>query len=147
MRNEVKKGDLILVHHSSSNPPGVVGIATSNQDGHPDPTAFDPKDAHFGPGSDPETPRWIQVEHRFKPKFRRLVPRPELRKVFTSSPMPHCCRKDRSCSYRRSPGTNFKPWWPSQKPDTALKPRLWKSYNLQRVFFWKSPHDWSTSWN
>ena len=69
MRNEVKKGDLILVHHSNSNPPGVVGIATSNQDGHPDPTAFDPKDAHFEPGSDPETPRWIQVEHRFKPKF------------------------------------------------------------------------------
>ena len=65
----MKKGDLVVLHHSNSNPPGVVCIATVNREGHQDPTAFDPKDAHFDPGSDPEKPHWIQVEIRFKRKF------------------------------------------------------------------------------
>ena len=79
MRDEMKKGDEVLVYHSNADPPGVVGLAVVSREGHPDPTALDPKDPHFDPKSDPENPRWIQVELRFKRKFRRQVPLSELR--------------------------------------------------------------------
>lgn len=52
------------------------------------PTAFDPRDSHFDPKSDPEKPRWIQVELRSKRKFRRLVPLAELEEVAGLSAMP-----------------------------------------------------------
>lgn len=88
MRDDMKKGDLVLVYHSNVDPPGVVGIATVSREGHPDPTAFDSRDVHFDPKSDPDDPRWIQVELRFKRKFKRLIPLSELRETPTLSDMP-----------------------------------------------------------
>ena len=79
MRDEMKKGDPVLVYHSNADPPGIVGLATVSREGHPDPTAINPDDPHFDPKSDPDAPRWIQVELRFKRKFRRLLPLAELR--------------------------------------------------------------------
>ena len=64
IRDDMNKGE----------PPGVVGVATVTGDGYPDPTAFDLKDSHFDPKSDPENPRWIQVELRLKRKRSRLTP-------------------------------------------------------------------------
>ena len=88
MRDDMKKGDLVLVYHSNADPPGVVGIATVSREGYPDPTALDPKDSHFDPKSDPENPRWIQVELRFKRKFKRLIPLSELKEAPRLSGMP-----------------------------------------------------------
>ena len=88
MRDDMKKGDQVLVHHSNAGPPGVIGVATVSREGHPDPTAFDPRESHFDPKSDPEKPRWIQVELRFKRKFRRLIPLAELEEVAGLSAMP-----------------------------------------------------------
>ena len=79
MRDEMQKGDEVLVYHSNADPPAIVGLATVSREGHPDPTALDPKDPHFDPRSDPKKPRWIQVELRFKRKFRRPIALAELR--------------------------------------------------------------------
>ncbi len=79
MRDEMKKGDPVLIYHSNAEPPGIVGLATVSREGHPDPTALDPADPHFDPKSDPDDPRWMQVELRFKRKFRRMLPLAELR--------------------------------------------------------------------
>jgi predicted RNA-binding protein with PUA-like domain len=79
MRDEMKKGDPVLIYHSNAEPPGIVGLATVSREGHPDPTALDPTDPHFDPKSDPGQPRWIQVELRFKRRFRRPLPLAELR--------------------------------------------------------------------
>ncbi len=79
MRDEMKKGDPVLIYHSNAEPPGIVGLATVSREGHPDPTALDPDDPHFDPKSDPANPRWIQVELRFKRKFGRLLPLADLR--------------------------------------------------------------------
>jgi predicted RNA-binding protein with PUA-like domain len=58
----MKKGDQVLDHHSNAEPPGMIGVATVSREGHLDPTAFDPRDSHFDPKSDPGKPRWIRAE-------------------------------------------------------------------------------------
>ena len=43
MRDEMRKGDVVLIYHSSTKPPGVVGIATVDKESYPDKSAFDKK--------------------------------------------------------------------------------------------------------
>ncbi len=64
LRDDVKPGDGVLIYHSSTSEPAIVGVAEVTRGGHPDPTAFDPKDAHFDPKSDPAAPTWYQVTIR-----------------------------------------------------------------------------------
>jgi predicted RNA-binding protein with PUA-like domain len=61
LRDQVKVGDGVLFYHSSADPPCIAGIAEVIQAGHPDPTAFDPKDSHYDPKSDRADPTWYQV--------------------------------------------------------------------------------------
>jgi predicted RNA-binding protein with PUA-like domain len=88
MRDDMRKGDLVLIYHSNADPPGIAGLATISREGHPDPTAFDPDDPHFDPKSDPTAPRWMQVEVRFKRQFPRLIPLAELRDDAALTGMP-----------------------------------------------------------
>jgi len=64
LRDEVKRGDLVLFYHSNGNPPSIVGIAEVVEEAHPDPTAFDPAREHFDPRSKPDAPTWFQVSIR-----------------------------------------------------------------------------------
>lgn len=61
LRDTIAVGDGVLIYHSSSDPPAIVGVAQVTRAGHPDPTAFDPKDSHYDPKSDPAAPTWFQV--------------------------------------------------------------------------------------
>jgi predicted RNA-binding protein with PUA-like domain len=45
----------------------------------PDRTALDPEDDHFDPKSTPANPIWYGARVKFKQKFSRAVPLPELR--------------------------------------------------------------------
>jgi predicted RNA-binding protein with PUA-like domain len=64
LRDQVNVGDGVLFYHSSADPPCVAGIAEVVVGAHPDPTAFDPKDEHYDPKSDPADPTWFQVSIR-----------------------------------------------------------------------------------
>lgn len=79
MRDEMKIGDKVLFYHSNAKPPGVAGTATICKEGYPDFTAWDPKDSHFDPKTDPENPRWIMVDIAFESTFPRLVSLQELK--------------------------------------------------------------------
>ena len=79
MRDDMKKGDLIFFYHSNCDVPGIVGIATVAREGYPDPTAFDPKDKHYDPKSDPENPRWFLVDVKYKRKLKRTIALSELK--------------------------------------------------------------------
>ena len=52
MRDEMKKGDLVLLYHSNAKPPGVVGICTISKEAYPDFTQFDSSDKHYDPKSE-----------------------------------------------------------------------------------------------
>jgi predicted RNA-binding protein with PUA-like domain len=64
LRDDVKRGDLVLFHHSNGKPPAIVGIAEVVKEAHPDETAFDPDEEHFDPKSQSDTPTWFQVSIR-----------------------------------------------------------------------------------
>ena len=61
LRDQIQVGDGVLFYHSSADPPCIAGIAEVVREGHPDPTAFDRKDQHYDPKSDPANPTWYQV--------------------------------------------------------------------------------------
>ena len=64
LRDSIQVGDGILFYHSSTDPTAIAGIAEVVKAGHPDPTAFDAKDHHYDPKSDPASPSWYQVSIR-----------------------------------------------------------------------------------
>lgn len=80
MRDDMRKGDLIFFYHSNCKTPGIVGIAeVASKAAYPDHTAFDPNDHHFDAKSDPENPRWMMVDVRYKRKTKRLISLTELK--------------------------------------------------------------------
>ena len=81
LRDELKKGDKVLIYHSSAEPPAVAGEAEVVREGYPDPTQFDPGDDHYDAGSSREEPRWFQVDVKAVRKLPREVPLSELRQA------------------------------------------------------------------
>jgi predicted RNA-binding protein with PUA-like domain len=82
LRDSVKKDDLAFFYHSSCAVPGIAGIVEVVRAGHPDPTAFDPKDPHFDPDSvryGAGEPRWFAVDVKLKRRFKRVITLDELR--------------------------------------------------------------------
>lgn len=73
MRDEMKKGDMVIFYHSNTEPPGAVGICEVVKEGYPDFTAFDPDDKHYDPKSKEDNPTWIMVDVKFVKKFKKPV--------------------------------------------------------------------------
>lgn len=66
---EMKVGDQVLFYHSNADPPAVAGIAEVVRTTYPDDSAFDKKDQHYDPKSDPARPVWEMVDIKFVKKF------------------------------------------------------------------------------
>ena len=77
---EMRVGDLVFFYHSSTEVPGVVGIAKVVREAYPDRTAFDPKDDHYDADSKPDQPRWYMVDVQLVRKFDHVIALDELRK-------------------------------------------------------------------
>ena len=73
MRDEMKKGDLAFFYHSNCEEPAIVGLMEIVREGYPDHTAFLSNEKYFDAKSDPDNPRWIMVDVRFKKKFKKSV--------------------------------------------------------------------------
>jgi len=73
IRDDVRKGDLILFYHSNAKPPGVVGIAKVVKEAYPDHTQFDPADGHHDPKSDPEDPTWLMFDLKAEKALKQVV--------------------------------------------------------------------------
>ena len=73
MRDDMKVGDQVFFYHSNCERPGIVGVAEVVREAYPDPTAFDPKDKHYDPKSDPKAPRWVMVDLRFVSAFAQTL--------------------------------------------------------------------------
>jgi predicted RNA-binding protein with PUA-like domain len=88
LRDAMKKGDGVLIYHSSADPPAVVGIAEVAREGYPDPTQFDPRDPHYDPESAQAEPRWYQVDVKGVRKLARPVSLQEIRETKALAKMP-----------------------------------------------------------
>ena len=69
MRDDMRVGDAVLFYHSSTTPPGVVGLARVASAPYPDASALDPANPAYDPGSQADAPRWIHVDVAFVEKF------------------------------------------------------------------------------
>lgn len=70
----MKVDDLVLFYHSSTEPPGVAGVARVCREAYPDPTQFDPGSDHYDPKSPADSPRWDMVDVELVEKLPRYVP-------------------------------------------------------------------------
>lgn len=88
LRDQMEEGDLVLIYHSSADPPAVAGLAEVVRAGYPDPTQFDAKDDHYDPESTPAAPRWYQVDVKAVRKLPRAVSLEEIRGTKALAKMP-----------------------------------------------------------
>jgi len=88
MRDQMKIGDQVFFYHSNCETPGIIGIAKVVREGYPDFTAFDPKDPHYDPKSDPDNPRWHMVDVKYVRKLKRTISLKELKEISALSEMP-----------------------------------------------------------
>lgn len=79
MRDDMKKGDLVLFYHSNAKPPHVAGVARVVREAYPDPSQFDPKSDYYDEGSKKDDPRWLLVDVGPVEKLARTVPLDELK--------------------------------------------------------------------
>jgi len=80
IRDDMKRQDQVFLYYSSTAVPGIVAVMEVVKEGYPDKTAFDRKDDHYDPQSDPAKPRWFVVDVRLKRRLARVITLEELRK-------------------------------------------------------------------
>lgn len=81
MRDDMKKGDVVLFYHSSCEEPGVVGVAEVTREAYPDSTALDRRSRYHDPRSTSENPIWVTVDITYKTPFRHTVTLQDIRKT------------------------------------------------------------------
>ena len=81
MRDIMQVGDGVLFYHSNIDPVGIAGMAEVVRSGYPDYTAWDPKDKHYDPKSNPAQPIWYMVDIQFVKACHRIITRQRLRDI------------------------------------------------------------------
>tara|TARA_Y100000590_G_scaffold441419_1_gene568083 strand:+ start:379 stop:837 length:459 start_codon:yes stop_codon:yes gene_type:complete len=79
MRDECKKGDLVLFYHSSCKEIGVAGVAAVSKESFPDSSQFNEDSPYFDKKSSKDKPRWFCCEVKFEKKFKKVVPLKEIK--------------------------------------------------------------------
>jgi predicted RNA-binding protein with PUA-like domain len=81
IRDEMKRGELVLFYHSSCQPPGVAGVAKIVRAAYPDVTALDRKSQYYDAKATADDPRWFTFDLQLEKKFDRLIPLEELKSL------------------------------------------------------------------
>ena len=79
LRDQIKPGDGVLFYHSNCKEPAIVGVAEVVREGYLDHTAFDPREKHFDPKSDPDKPIWFMVDVKYIRHLEHPLTRDDLR--------------------------------------------------------------------
>jgi predicted RNA-binding protein with PUA-like domain len=72
-------GDGVLFYHSSTEVPGLYGVAEVASEPYPDPTQFDPHSHYHDPKSRPADPRWTLVDVAYVRTLDRPIPLEEIK--------------------------------------------------------------------
>ncbi len=79
LRDDIQVGDRVFLYHSNAKPMAIVGTCEVIKAGYPDHTAFDQKDHHYDPKSDPENPTWFMVDVKLIQVFDPPVTREQIK--------------------------------------------------------------------
>jgi predicted RNA-binding protein with PUA-like domain len=71
----------VLLYHSSTDSPAIVGTAMIVREAYADPTAWDKNDHHYDPSSSPDNPRWCMVDIRLEQILDEPLPLSKLRGI------------------------------------------------------------------
>lgn len=88
MRDGMKPGDGVLFYHSTTDTPGVAGLAKVGGPSYPDPTQFDASSEYYDPKATKEKPIWMLVDIQYVEDLKRPVTLEELRGVKGLENMP-----------------------------------------------------------
>jgi predicted RNA-binding protein with PUA-like domain len=81
IRDDIKKGDLCLIYHSSCEVPAAVGIGKVVREAYPDPLQFDQKSEYYDAGSTESNPRWLAFDVAFVQRFKVFVTLAQMRSM------------------------------------------------------------------
>ena len=73
IRDEIKKGDNILIYHSNADPKGIVGIGQVVRSAYPDHTALDQSSDYYDPKSSKDNPIWYMVDVKLIKTFPEVI--------------------------------------------------------------------------
>ncbi len=79
----MQAGDLAFFYHSSTEPPGIVGLCRVLETNLADPSQFDPQSPYFDPKSSKDNPRWWTVRVGFVEKYKQILTLEVLRTKFS----------------------------------------------------------------
>ena len=78
MRDEMKKGDQVLIYHSNAKP-GIAGVGVISKEAYPD-HFIGIKSKYYDPKSTRKL-LWMMVEVKFKNKFKEILSLSELKET------------------------------------------------------------------
>jgi len=81
MRDDMRRGDKVLIYHSNCTSPGIAGIAEISKESYPDYFAWDEGSKYYDSKSNPNSPRWYMVDVTFKKKFKEIVSLKKLKEI------------------------------------------------------------------
>ena len=81
LRDEIKKGDKILLYHSNANPKGIVGLGQVVRSAYPDDTALDQSSVYYDPKSSKDNPIWYMVDVKLVKIFPEVIELRELKET------------------------------------------------------------------
>lgn len=71
LRDQVSRGDRVLIYHSSCTPAAILGEAEVVRDAYADPSQFDPDSKYFDSKAIAAKPRWFSVDIRYVKTYSR----------------------------------------------------------------------------
>lgn len=106
LRDQVKIGDQVLIHHSSCDQVGIAGVGIILTEAFVDPSQFQPNSPYFDVKSTPEKAPWVAVQVGFVEQFNKVLSMAELRQIAGLSGM-HLLRKGNRLSIMPTTNAEF----------------------------------------
>lgn len=80
LRDNIKKGDKVLIYHSNCKNIGIAGLAEVTKASYPDETQFNKKSPYYDERSTLESPRWYAVDIMWKRSFEEILSLVDIKK-------------------------------------------------------------------
>jgi predicted RNA-binding protein with PUA-like domain len=79
LRDDMRKGDLAFLYHSSCPEPGVAGIVRIVRAGYADPSAWNPRSEYYDAKSPENKPLWYTVDVKLVRRMKHFIALASLR--------------------------------------------------------------------